>query len=86
MSLFSLVSILIALAAVSSFINYRYIKLPTTIGVMLVALVGSLGLILAGPYAGGFREQAATLVSRSTSTSSCCTACSRSCCSPARST
>ena len=64
MSLFSLVSILIALAAVSSFINYRYIKLPTTIGVMLVALVGSLGLILAGPYTGGFREQVAALVSR----------------------
>lgn len=37
MSFFSLVSILITLAAVSSYFNYRYIKLPTTIGVMLVA-------------------------------------------------
>ena len=64
MSLFSLVSILISLAAVSSYLNYRYIKLPTTVGVMLVALVASLTLVLAGPYAGGFREQAATLVSR----------------------
>jgi len=64
LSLFSLVSVLISLAAVSSFVNYRYIKLPTTIGVMLVALVASLTLILVGPYAGGFREQAATLVSR----------------------
>jgi len=63
-SLFSLVSILISLAAVSSYINYRYIKLPTTVGVMLVALVASLSLVLIGPYAGGFREQAAALVSQ----------------------
>jgi CPA1 family monovalent cation:H+ antiporter len=63
-SLFSLVSILISLAAVSSYVNYRYIKLPTTVGVMLVALVASLALVLAGPYAGGFREQAAALVAR----------------------
>ncbi len=64
MSLFSLVSVLLSLAAVSSFVNYRYIKLPTTIGVMLVALIASLTLIIAGPYAGGFREHAAALVSR----------------------
>ncbi len=64
MSFFSLVSILISLAAVLSYVNYRYIKLPTTVGVMLVALVASLTLILVGPYAGGFREQAATLVSQ----------------------
>jgi CPA1 family monovalent cation:H+ antiporter len=64
LSFFSLVSILISLAAVLSYVNYRYIKLPTTVGVMLVALVASLTLILVGPYAGGFREQAATLVSQ----------------------
>lgn len=64
MSLFALVSILITLAAVASYVNYRYIKLPTTVGVMLVALVGSLTLVLGGSYAVGFREQAATLVSR----------------------
>ncbi len=64
MSLFSLISILVSLAAVSSYVNYRYIKLPTTVGVMLVALVASLALVLVGPYAGGFRERAATLVSQ----------------------
>ena len=62
MSFFSLVSTLISLAAVLSYVNYRYIKLPTTIGVMLIALVGSIMLILVGPYAEGFREEAATLV------------------------
>jgi len=64
LSFFSLVSILVALAAVASYVNYRYIRLPTTVGVMLVALVASLTLVLIGPYAGGFREQAATLVSQ----------------------
>jgi len=63
-SLFSLVSILISLAAVSSYVNYRYVKLPTTVGVLLVTLVASLALVVLGPYAGGFREQAAILVSR----------------------
>ncbi|HQT27483.1 MAG TPA: cation:proton antiporter, partial [Burkholderiales bacterium] len=64
MNFFSLVSILISLAAISSYINYRYIRLPTTVGVMLVTLVASLTLILAGSYAAGFREYAAALVSR----------------------
>ena len=64
MGFFSLVSILISLSAVLSYVNYRYIKLPTTVGVMLVALVGSLALILVGSYAGGLREQAAILVAQ----------------------
>jgi monovalent cation:H+ antiporter, CPA1 family len=63
-SFFSLVSILIALAGITSYINYRYIKLPTTVGVMLVALLASLILVLIGPYAGRFHEQAVTVVSQ----------------------
>jgi NhaP-type Na+/H+ or K+/H+ antiporter len=61
LSLFALVSVLISLAAVASYLNYCYIKVPTTIGVMLVALLASLALIVAGPYAVGFRDQAAAL-------------------------
>ncbi len=64
MSFFSLISLLLSLAAGSSYLNYRYIRLPTTVGVMLVALVASSALILVGSYAGGFREQAAALVAR----------------------
>ncbi|RUR54572.1 cation:proton antiporter [Vreelandella populi] len=64
MSVFSLVSILITLAAVSSYFNYRYIKLPTTIGVMLVALIASLALILISPYNEGLRDEATALVAR----------------------
>lgn len=64
MNLFSLVSTLIALAAIASYINYRYFKLPTTIGVMLVALLASLGIIIAGPFAAGFRDHTATLLAQ----------------------
>jgi len=61
LSLFSLVSILVSLAAVSSYLNYRYLKLPSTVGVMLVALIASLTLVLVGPYLGG-REPVARLI------------------------
>ncbi|WP_447927785.1 cation:proton antiporter [Vreelandella sp. EE27] len=64
MSLFSLVSVLVTLAAVSSYLNYRFIKLPTTIGVMLLALVSSLLLIIVTPYTAGLHGQAAALVER----------------------
>ncbi len=48
MDLFSLVAILLTLAALFSYLNYRYIGLPVSIGVMLIAMVMSLGLILLG--------------------------------------
>ena len=44
MTIFEIFSLLITLTALFSYLNYRFIKLPTTIGVMLIALVGSLGL------------------------------------------
>ncbi|MDH3281089.1 MAG: sodium:proton antiporter [Gammaproteobacteria bacterium] len=48
MEILHLSAILITLAAVFSYLNHRFIGLPTTIGVMLIALVFSLGLVAAG--------------------------------------
>jgi CPA1 family monovalent cation:H+ antiporter len=45
---------LITLAAIFGFINARFIKLPTTIGIMLIALTASLVLIIAGKF--GFAD------------------------------
>jgi CPA1 family monovalent cation:H+ antiporter len=45
LSPFSAISLLIVLAAVFSFVNHRFIRLPTTIGVTLLVLVVSLGLM-----------------------------------------
>ena len=45
MAIFDVTAILVTIAAVFSFINYRFIKLPAAIGLMLIALVMSLGLV-----------------------------------------
>ena len=50
MLLFATLAILLTLTATFAYINYRYIGLPTTIGVMLVALLASGLLILLGSY------------------------------------
>lgn len=63
MNIFQIIAILITLTALFSYFNYRYIRLPTTIGVMLMALVVSLLLIgLAALGLPGIRESATRLV------------------------
>jgi CPA1 family monovalent cation:H+ antiporter len=42
---FDLIAILLTLSAVFSYVNHRYIRLPTIIGLMLIALLLSLALI-----------------------------------------
>ena len=46
------------------YLNFRYFKLPATIGVMLIALLVSLGLIGAGHFAPWIRDGAARLLGR----------------------
>ena len=45
MTLFEIIATLVTLAALFSFVNYRYLKLPTSIGLMLISLLMSLGII-----------------------------------------
>ena len=47
MNAFELTALVLTLAALFGYINYRFIKLPGYIGVMLIALLFSLALILA---------------------------------------
>jgi monovalent cation:H+ antiporter, CPA1 family len=47
MELLNIISVLLVLAAIFSYINYRFLKLPTTIGIMVLALVVSLMLVVA---------------------------------------
>lgn len=44
-SIFDIIAVLITLSALFSYINHRYIRLPTTIGLMLIALLMSLGIV-----------------------------------------
>lgn len=46
MSVFNILAILFTLSALFSFINYRTFKLPTTIGLMLIAMLTSIVLIV----------------------------------------
>lgn len=48
MGVFDISAILLTLAALFSFINYRFVRLPMTIGVMVIALAASLMVVLAG--------------------------------------
>ncbi len=48
MKLFEITAILMVLTALFSFINYRFLRMPTTIGVMFIALVVSLGIVSLG--------------------------------------
>ena len=45
MSVFQIIALLLTLSALFSYLNYRFIKLPTTVGVMLIALIASLVLL-----------------------------------------
>ncbi|NEV64854.1 cation:proton antiporter [Thiorhodococcus minor] len=49
MTLFEIIATLLSISAVFSWLNDRYLKLPTTIGLMLIALLCSLGLLLLSP-------------------------------------
>jgi CPA1 family monovalent cation:H+ antiporter len=62
MKLFNILAILITLSAVLSYVNHRFIRLPNTIGVMLIALLVSLGLIALGPTGFGLEEDARQLL------------------------
>ena len=62
MDLFTILAILITLTALFSYVNYRFIGLPTTIGVMLIALLMSLALIVLDAFGVALREQADVLL------------------------
>jgi CPA1 family monovalent cation:H+ antiporter len=63
MDLFNILAILITLTALFSYLNHRYIGLPTTIGVMLIAMVLSILLTLLGPFGLSLDESAQRLLS-----------------------
>lgn len=61
---FLLVTILVTICAAFSYINIRFLKLPPTIGLMLIALVSSLVIIVEGKINSGFHVYIENLVKR----------------------
>lgn len=64
MTLLDIASLLIALAAVFSYLNHRYLKLPTTVGLMLISLLMSLALIGLGELGFDIERHARSLFTR----------------------
>ncbi len=58
MTVFEITAVLLTITALFGYVNERFIKLPTTIGVTLVALILSLGLLLfSGPELSSWANQ-----------------------------
>jgi CPA1 family monovalent cation:H+ antiporter len=62
MGLFEIIAILLTLAAFFSFFNYRFLKLPHTIGLMLIGLLFSLLLIGVSWFVPGSKQWAVDLL------------------------
>ncbi len=58
MTLFNLLALLIAISAIFSYINHRFLRLPMAIGLMVMGLAFSLAIVLLGVVDPGIREQA----------------------------
>ena len=56
--MFEIIAILVTVAAVFSYVNYRWIRMPTTIGLMFIALLISLVIIALGHFGFGIAERA----------------------------
>jgi len=50
MGVLNTAAILITLAALFSYLNYRFVRLPNTIGIMIISLLLSVGILVAGKY------------------------------------
>ncbi|GAB4399763.1 MAG: sodium:proton antiporter [Microscillaceae bacterium] len=62
MELFQAFTVLIVLSALFGYINERFFCLPITIGLMLIALLMSLGIVLAGNFFPDLFQESARLV------------------------
>ena len=62
MSIFNIFALFISIAAIASFINHRFIKLPSTIGIMAISLVMSLAVVGAGYFGLEIRNTATVFI------------------------
>lgn len=62
MDLFTIITILIVIAALFSFINVRYIKMPSTIGLMVISIVFTLGILAASNFSFGISDFAYSFI------------------------
>ena len=62
MDIFSIITILIVLSAIFAFINTKFLKLPFTIGLMIIAIAFTVGITLLGKINHFFIDEAELLI------------------------
>lgn len=62
MSFFDISGLLVGLAALLAFVNHKLLKLPTTVGLMLLAMIHALGVLALGQFFPGILTSAQTLI------------------------
>ena len=62
MELLNIIALLITLAACFNYLNYRFVGLPTTIGIMAIALIVSLIVLISGLFGFGIVGTAQTFI------------------------
>lgn len=62
MELYNTCSIIVVLAAIFGFINFKFLKLPNTIGVMLISIIASLAAVVLGWWRPGIFETTIHLI------------------------
>ncbi|MBL8798086.1 MAG: cation:proton antiporter, partial [Planctomycetia bacterium] len=64
MRIFDLIAILLTLTAALSYVNFRWLKLPTTIGLMVLTLVCTIPIIVLGQFVPSIEAGGKALVER----------------------
>lgn len=62
MDLYNTFAIIIVLAAIFGYINFKFLKLPNTIGIMIISLIGSLVMVLIGNIFPGLFKSSLALI------------------------
>jgi len=63
MDYYSIISFLIVLAAIFGYLNVRFLRLPTTIGLMIITLIFTMGLLIIGQFNSALLAQEKELIS-----------------------
>ncbi len=62
MGFFEIAALLVTVAALASYVNYRFVRLPSTIGIMVLTLGASLVMVLASAAGLGLEAQAESVL------------------------
>lgn len=63
MPIYNLITLIIVLTAVFGYLNFRFLKLPGTIGIMIISIVASLVIVAVGWYSPEFFKKTTDIIS-----------------------